>query len=255
MDITKICTTEGDVLVVDSRLIAEKLNINHGDWVRNIIEKYQAKVEAAFGKVRFENGVTGRPGLPPRYALLTEDQAAVYITMSRNSPRIVDCKMQLVKSFSEAKKKLGASQEGKPHHPLVQELRESIYVPKGYFSVFEEIVKEVEALGIEEKNFPVISTQEQEVAAAFYKVIIDHVIRFNLKPEGVRLQIRGIYPGNQHETDGFAFHESFLPFFRAWFRSSYQVKSVPCIVPSPAPKPMHALAPQIASWSYMASIW
>lgn len=49
-------TQQGDALVVDSRLIAERLGVNHKDWYRNILLKYQTETEQAFGQLRFENG-------------------------------------------------------------------------------------------------------------------------------------------------------------------------------------------------------
>ena len=49
-------TQQGDTLLVDSRLIAERLGVGYSDWYRNIILKYQAETEQAFGQLRFENG-------------------------------------------------------------------------------------------------------------------------------------------------------------------------------------------------------
>ena len=42
-------------------------------------------------------------GRPERVAYLTEDQATLLMTFSRNTPRVVDCKVALVQAFSKAK--------------------------------------------------------------------------------------------------------------------------------------------------------
>ena len=97
------------VLVVDSRLIAIELGIKHGDWMRNVVAKYQSQTEQAFGHLRFENGtVTNSVGAvnKVRFVYLTEEQSLFFMTLSRNTERVVQCKIQLVKAFSEAKKLL-----------------------------------------------------------------------------------------------------------------------------------------------------
>ena len=54
---TNLTVSENNgVLVVDSRLIAVELGIKHGDWMRNVVAKYQSQTEQAFGQLRFENG-------------------------------------------------------------------------------------------------------------------------------------------------------------------------------------------------------
>ena len=107
------------VLVVDSRLIAIELGIKHGDWMRNIVKKYQKQAEQAFGGLRFENGVPDKPtGNPPQFVYLTEEQSIFFMTLSRNTEKVVQCKIKLVKAFSEAKKLLE-----KAHRPLGGSLR------------------------------------------------------------------------------------------------------------------------------------
>ena len=97
------------VLVIDSRLIAIELGIKHNDWMRNVVAKYQRQTEQAFGHLRFENAtVTNSVGAvnKVRFVYLTEEQSLFFMTLSRNTERVVQCKIQLVKAFSEAKKLL-----------------------------------------------------------------------------------------------------------------------------------------------------
>lgn len=95
----------GDVLVVDSRLIAEQLGIEHRNFLETL-DNYQTQIEQAFGILRFETAEIQGRGRPGRYALLTEDQATFVMTLSRNSPEVVECKLNLVLAFSEAKRLL-----------------------------------------------------------------------------------------------------------------------------------------------------
>ena len=107
------------VLVVDSRLIAIELGIKHGDWMRNVVAKYQSQTEQAFGHLRFENGtVTNSVGAvnKVRFVYLTEEQSLFMMTLSRNTKRVVQCKIQLVKAFSEAKKLLEKTRAARTHN-------------------------------------------------------------------------------------------------------------------------------------------
>lgn len=98
----------GNVLYVDSRLVAERLGVEHDNFLQTV-QGYQTQIEQAFGVLLFETGKPpkgSRGGRPSRYALLTEDQATFVMTLSRNTPEVVQCKIDLVRSFSKAKKLL-----------------------------------------------------------------------------------------------------------------------------------------------------
>lgn len=95
-------------LVVDSRLVAERLAIEHRSF-SDTISEYQTQIEQRFGVLRFETAKpqTGsKGGRPQRYALLSEDQATFLMTLSRNTPEVVECKLDLVDAFSKAKQQL-----------------------------------------------------------------------------------------------------------------------------------------------------
>ncbi len=96
---------DNGVLVVDSRLIALRLDIEHESFVRNL-RKHQIRIESRFGVIRFEIGKppTGsKGGRPQEYALLTEPQASVLMTLSKNTEQVVECKLELVEAFEKAK--------------------------------------------------------------------------------------------------------------------------------------------------------
>lgn len=96
-------TEQNGDLVVDSRLIALRLNIAHETFMRTI-KKYESKIEKRFGCIRFDFGVPeSATGNPPKFAWLTENQATTLMTFSKNTDAVVDCKLDLVAAFSEAK--------------------------------------------------------------------------------------------------------------------------------------------------------
>ena len=95
-----------DILVVDSRLIADSLSIKHKN-LGATIEKYKSKIESSFGAIAFETRefkTKQGNSSSERYALLNEEQATFLMTLSRNTERVVQCKVELVKAFTKAKK-------------------------------------------------------------------------------------------------------------------------------------------------------
>jgi hypothetical protein len=44
------------IILTLNPILFEELGINHGDWIRNVVAKYQKETEQAFGHLRFENG-------------------------------------------------------------------------------------------------------------------------------------------------------------------------------------------------------
>lgn len=101
MDIQNV----GGQLVVDSRLVANELNIEHDSLVKNIV-KYEAKIKKAFGHPRLEvETVANSVGAvnEVRYYWLTEQQASFLMTLSRNTDAVVEAKLDLVVSFEMAK--------------------------------------------------------------------------------------------------------------------------------------------------------
>jgi phage regulator Rha-like protein len=97
-------------LVVDSRLIAEQLDIEHKSFIK-LIRKHQVKIEAKFGTMRFEISASempdGRPNPnPSQFVWLNEGQATALLTLCRNTERVVDLKFDLVEKFQAQKKQL-----------------------------------------------------------------------------------------------------------------------------------------------------
>jgi phage regulator Rha-like protein len=90
-------------LVVDSRLIATNLGIQHEAVIKNI-RKYATKFQA-MGVLRFEigkleDGSTGRPG---QFIYLNELQSNFLMTLSKNTDAVVECKFNLSIAFDKAK--------------------------------------------------------------------------------------------------------------------------------------------------------
>ena len=102
--ILQVTEQNGD-LVVDSRLIATRLGIEHRAFMQTM-KRHQDKIESRFGVITFEmskpiEGSQG--GRPEKYALLTENQATTLMTFSKNTEIVIECKLDLVTAFSQAK--------------------------------------------------------------------------------------------------------------------------------------------------------
>lgn len=95
---------KGDTLVVDSRLIAIDLGIQHKNLLATI-KKYIDRLERK-EPVAFETQMVKRPqgGIyEETYCYLNERQANLLMTFSRNTEQVLDCKERLVEAFSKAK--------------------------------------------------------------------------------------------------------------------------------------------------------
>jgi phage regulator Rha-like protein len=90
-------------LVVDSRLIATNLNIQHETVIKSI-RKYAAKFQA-MGVLRFEIGKLeeGSTGRPEQFVYLNELQSNFLMTLSKNTDAVVECKFNLSIAFDKAK--------------------------------------------------------------------------------------------------------------------------------------------------------
>jgi phage regulator Rha-like protein len=93
------------VLLVDSRLIASRLGIEHDNFMQTVYT-YQSLIEKEFGIILFQTGEIEGRGRPQKFAFVTEDQSFFLMTLSRNTPEVIQCKVDLVKSFSKAKELL-----------------------------------------------------------------------------------------------------------------------------------------------------
>ena len=88
----------------DTRILAQHLGLQHHS-VFKLVNDYRADFEA-LGVVRFQidkpPAKTG--GRPTRFALLSEDQAYLLLTYSRNNDRVRSLKVRLVKAFGELRR-------------------------------------------------------------------------------------------------------------------------------------------------------
>lgn len=85
---------------IDSRLLALNLGIKHQSMFE-LIKAHHADFEE-LGLLRFQTGErTG--GRPERFAQLNEDQAYLVLTYSRNTVRVRELKVRMVKAFRAAR--------------------------------------------------------------------------------------------------------------------------------------------------------
>jgi len=107
---------QGDTLVVDSRLIADHLGITPKSF-HETIQEHETQMDQVFGCTRRETADIKMPNGGTReelsHYLLTEDQSTFLMTLSRNTPKVVQAKLSLVRSFSAAKSALMSENIGK----------------------------------------------------------------------------------------------------------------------------------------------
>lgn len=115
--------TSGSEPRIDSRQMARHLGSAH-QHVRELIQKYRADFEQ-LGKVRFQTGPSSSAsGQSEKFALLNEDQTYLLLTYSKNTPRVRQLKVRLVKAFREARH--AAEQRSAEYLPTYHALHDEI---------------------------------------------------------------------------------------------------------------------------------
>ena len=137
------------LLVVDSRLIAEDLGIQHKNFLATL-DKYLEEIEEDWGAVAFETREfkTSQGNVSTeRVAFLTEPQATLLMTYSRNTEVVRRCKRQLVKAFTKAKLALSGAVELR-----VTELEQKLAVQSEAIAPQEGGASPQVVVGVEEKS-------------------------------------------------------------------------------------------------------
>ena len=138
--------------VVDSRLVAENLAIEHKSFIR-LIRKYATQLQA-FGQLGFEIAtVTNSVGAINQltFCYLNEEQATFVMTLSKNTERVVQCKLNLVKAFSDARKLVVSTQP---------------QLPANYIEALKALVALEEAKVIADAERALLEEQNQQLAEA-----------------------------------------------------------------------------------------
>lgn len=234
VEISVVEHPEDGALVVDSRLIAEQLGIEHESFMKTI-KKYQTQTEQAFGILRFEIGEIKGRGQPESFVWLNEEQATFLTTLSRNTPEVVECKRQLVLKFSQAKRLL--RQRGiyeQPHTTVYIRRLENMTdhnVPDHLWTTFRE---GAEILLMVEKQYKVPVSQMDLCDGSIgshwsqYREPKDCMGERKLKDWASQA---GEYVHKFRDKRGpqtcKAYQYSELPIFRAWLRDEYIPKHLP----------------------------
>ena len=97
-------TTVKDEARVDTRLLAQHLGIKHTSLFK-LLKSYEADFQE-LGTVGFQiaPSADSSTGQALRYALLNEDHAYLLLAFSRNTARVRQLKLKLVKAFREARR-------------------------------------------------------------------------------------------------------------------------------------------------------
>lgn len=95
-----------DVLRIDTRQLAINMERPH-QTLFELVKKHQSDFEQ-LGKLQFQTGALlgSKTGQKEKYALLNEDHAFLLVSYSRNTARVRQLKVKMVKAFSAARRLL-----------------------------------------------------------------------------------------------------------------------------------------------------
>lgn len=95
-------TTTGTEARLDTRMLAPSLGNKHKSLFE-LVNNYKADF-AELGILRFQTAVIQGRGQPEKFAMLNEDQCYLLLAYSKNTERVRQLKLKLVKAFREARK-------------------------------------------------------------------------------------------------------------------------------------------------------
>lgn len=108
-----------------SDVIADYAGINYRS-VQRMIETHKARLEK-FGIMRFEITLSGKAGRPKNVYRLNEEQATLLITFLKNTDRVADFKVELVRQFYAMRSELNRRQvEREQLKPIRREMTDVI---------------------------------------------------------------------------------------------------------------------------------
>ena len=100
-----ILLDQNQIPLVDSRLMASRLDVRHRDMMRDVMDKYAADFEE-FGSFARHLAKPEGSGRPQPYYLLNEDQSYLMLTYIKNTPRARNLKKKLVAAFKKVRAQL-----------------------------------------------------------------------------------------------------------------------------------------------------
>ena len=139
MNNTSLVLLQNNQLVTTSEIIAQSIKVQHKNTL-DLIKRYTCELEQ-LGSLAFQTRVKRidqRGGEKTTYALLNEQQATFLISLSRNTPKVVEFKLALTKAFFEAREALNKIKvENKVEHQSYLKIFKDFCLQHNYSS--EEI--------------------------------------------------------------------------------------------------------------------
>lgn len=140
-DIEIIQHPDNKELVVDSRLIAEALNLDHTFWYRDTIKPCAERLDGRLGLFEFQTHKLKGRGRPQKFVLLSERQAMHVVNLARRTPEVEEFQLHLNEEFFRMRDLLKKQQQ-KTQTELVYIQRykhnTDIKLEPGYWCVFKE---------------------------------------------------------------------------------------------------------------------
>jgi phage regulator Rha-like protein len=108
---------------ISTQLLAKHLGNKHQSLFE-LVKNHRADFEE-LGILRFEKGVIEGRGQPEKFAMLNEDQATLALAYSKNTKRVRELKVQLVKVFGMARR--AADLRKAEYLPQYHQLHETVH--------------------------------------------------------------------------------------------------------------------------------
>lgn len=103
LNVQKIMIGPVPTLVVDSRLVAERLGVRHSELMGTVNE-CERQIQQVFGPLQFQFAEAADDDHPKKYALLTEDQALFLLCRLRNTSQAAQCRSDVATAFFRGEK-------------------------------------------------------------------------------------------------------------------------------------------------------
>jgi phage regulator Rha-like protein len=223
------------LLVVDSRLIAKRLGIQHKNFL-GTIDKYSAKMaESLIVKApAFETRLVKRQqggSFEDRWAWLTEPQANFLMTLSRNTDEVVQCKLELVEAFEKAKNKLRSrtdvSQASLVGHWAERQrlFIQRTTIPSGWFCIFQELAQlmwQLENLGYVIPDYSPVDNSRIIPDISIGRMFCSHMRSKGYAVGAKTQKYPHWYPGWKLPVKANIYPNAWLEEFRAWFDNQWK---------------------------------
>lgn len=159
---SELVILEGKEIYTTSLIMSENLNIKH----KNIMELLKDYSHIDDLK-RFETAEVRTKGRPLTVALLDETQALILVSLMKNSEKVIDFKVKLVKAFIKYRKIAHQLSTQKQNEDWLLHRQESKYIRKECTDVIKEFIEYAIKQGSKSASKYYVNLSKMELRSLF----------------------------------------------------------------------------------------